>query len=125
MKKKKLISPYAFPGIKRTSLPLNFNHRQLALNPKEVLEIVSKETYVTVEDILSQSRKGEVIVARHIFCGILKRTYNYSFTFIGEILHRDHTTIMSAVKNFSNRKEREDDFKDKTNRILEHINLKS
>lgn len=125
MKKKKLISPYAFPGIKRTSLPPNFNHRQLALTPTEVLEIVSKETYVTVEDILSQSRKGEVIVARHIFCGILKRTYNYSFTFIGEMLRRDHTTIMSAVKNFSSRKEREDDFKDKTNRILEHINLKS
>ena len=125
MKKKKLISPYAYPGIKRTSLPANFNHRQLALSPKEVLEIVSKETFVSVDDILSQSRKGDVIVARHILCGILKRTYNYSFTYIGEMLKRDHTTIMNAVKNFSNRKEQEDNFKDKTNRILEQINLKS
>jgi chromosomal replication initiator protein len=124
MKKKAPISPYAFPGIRRTSLPTNFNHRKLAISPKEVLEIVSKETFVSVEDILSESRKGDVIVARHILCGVLKRHYNYSFTFIGEMLDRDHTTIMSAVKNFTNRKENEEDFKDKTNRILEHINSK-
>lgn len=122
MSKNNKISPYAFPGIKRESLPGNFNTRQLSISPREVLEMVAKETFVTVEDILSDSRKGEIIVARHILCGVLKKNYNCTYTYIAEMLNRDHTTIISAVKNYLNRKEREDDFKDKANRILENIN---
>ena len=125
MKKKKFISPYAYPGIKRITLPSNFNQKQLTISPQEVLEIVAQETFVNVNDILSTSRKSDIIVARHIFCGILKKHYGYSFTYIGEMIKRDHTTVMSAVKNYLNRKELEEDFKDKSDRINQHINLKS
>jgi chromosomal replication initiator protein len=126
MKKKALISPYSYPGIKRTALPSNFNPKQLlGMTPKDILEIISKESGITVEDILSTCRKKEKVQSRHIFCGILRKNYNYSLPFIGELVGRDHTTVIHATEQFNNRYMFEDNFKNLVDRINYHIELKS
>mgnify|MGYP000462749603 CR=1 FL=1 len=43
--KKPFISPYCYPGIKRSTLPANFNQKQLlGMTPNDILEIISKES---------------------------------------------------------------------------------
>lgn len=121
--KKFRISPYVYPGIKRNHSFSSFDSKQLAISPKDILEIVSESTYVTIDDILSRSRKGDVIIARHIYCGIMRIHYNYSLPFIAKILHRDHTTIISAVESFNNRYKFEDRFKAYTDKVKKHIDL--
>jgi chromosomal replication initiation ATPase DnaA len=124
--KKPLISPYCYPGIKRSALPANFNQKQLiGMTPNDILEIISKESGVTMEDILSRSRKTEKVISRHIFCGILRKNYNYSLPFIGELVGRDHTTVIYATEQFNNRYRLEDNFKNLVDRINYHIELKS
>lgn len=124
MRKKKMISPYVFPGIRRGHLPDDIGDRSLSISPDEIMEIVAKETFVSVSDILSESRKSEVIIARHIFCGILKLEFNYSYVYIGELVKRDHTTIINAVKNYKSRKNLEENFRDKVQQVKLKINLK-
>jgi chromosomal replication initiator protein len=123
LKKKKSISPYAYPGIKRSALPAKFNQKQLTISPEEVIAIVARRNYVTVNDILSTSRKSEHVKARHIFCGILRIDYNYSLPFIANFIKRDHTTIIFAVNQYRNRKILENDFRETVEAITFDIKL--
>ena len=122
--KKSKISPYAYPGIKRNAIPDKFFKKTITLPTNEILEIISRQTNVSISDILSDRRFTEMVKARHIFCGILRMTYKFSLTHIGTLLQRDHTTIISAVKQFNNRKQLEENFRNVVENIELEINLK-
>lgn len=124
-RKKPNISPYCYPGIKRNALPKNFNQKQLRITPKEILEIISHESGISVEDILSNSRKTEKVISRHIYCGILRKNYKYSLPYIAELINIDHTTVIHATEQYNNRYRLEDTFRDLVDRINYHIELKS
>ena len=119
-----MISPYVYPGIKKCLLPKKFVSRQSIITPHEILEIVSKETYISIDDILGRTRKFDAIVARHVFCGVLKSEYKYSLSFIGNILSRDHTTIINAVRQYMYRKHSETHFQRVVENVLETIKTK-
>lgn len=124
MTKRKMISPYVYPGIKKCFLPKKFLSRQSVMRPEDILEIISKETFISIDDILGRTRKFDAIVARHIFCGVLKNEYKYSLTFIGNILSRDHTTIINAVRQYMYRKHSEEHFQRVVENVLETIKTK-
>jgi len=117
------ISPYVFPGIKEQYRPAtNRKHRRNTITPIDILEIISEHCGVTVDDVLSKTRKKEQVEARHIFCAIMKKEFGYSYTSIGQIIgHRDHTTVIHAVKTFNNRCCYEDGYKELINNILYKI----
>lgn len=119
-----MISPYVYPGIKKCLLPKKHLSRQSIMTPQEILKIVSKETYVSVDDILGRTRKFDAIVARHVYCGVLKSEYKYSLAFIGNILSRDHTTIINAVRQYMYRKHAEEHFQRVVENVLETIKTK-
>lgn len=125
MKKKPSISPYCYPGIRRNALPTSFNQKQLRITPGEILEIISHESGISVENILSNSRKTETVISRHIYCGILRKNYKYSLTYIGDLINRDHTSVIHATEQYGNRYKLEDTFRDLVDRINYHIELKS
>jgi chromosomal replication initiator protein len=124
MTRRKMISPYVFPGIKRSYLPDNFNIRQQAITPKEILEIISKETNVSIEQILGKKRDEEIIIARHILCGILRHEYRYAYVYIAKMLDKDHTTIISAARQYILRNNSEERFNKYVTNILDTIKQK-
>lgn len=124
MTRKKIISPYVFPGIKKKFLPENFNLRQQLITPNEILEIISKETNVSIEEILGKRRKEEIIIARHILCGILRHEYRYAYVYIADMLDKDHTTIISAARQYVLRNNSEDRFNKYVTNILDTIKNK-
>lgn len=66
---------------------------------QDVLEEVSRYYSVSVADMIGQSRVREILVPRQIAMFIGKKYLNISFVRLGEIFsHRDHTTVMNAVK---------------------------
>ena len=121
MTKGKMISPYAFPGIKHHLLPKKFYVKKPVLSPEKLMELIANQTFTTISDIISVTRKSEVVVARHIFCGIMRKDYDYSLKFIGDMIKRDHTTIMNAVMQFDNRSSNEEFFGDLVNQIRKTI----
>jgi chromosomal replication initiator protein len=117
------ISPYVFPGIKTKYLPKSSKSQKRAnINPKDVLRIVSEECGVTVEDVLSRSRKGTIVNARHIYCAIMKKEFGYSYESVGELVSgRDHTTAIHSVRTHKNRCETEEGYELHTQLIINKI----
>jgi len=122
------ISPYCFPGIKldlndkrkfKSSLKLS----KYNISKEEILEIISEECDVSLSEIISRCRKKEVVNARFIFCAVMKKHFTYSLTRIGNIVGRDHTTVIHAIGEFNNRYENEDYFKSTVNKIYNKIGI--
>lgn len=117
------ISPYVYPGIRSKDLPkISKTQKRSKVKPEEILKIVSEHCGITPEDVLSRSRKGTIVNARHIFCGILKNEFGYSFKSVGEIVSgRDHTTAIHSIKTHRNRCETESGYKEDTEFIINKI----
>jgi len=117
------ISAYVFPGIRSIDLPkLSKTQKRLHVKPEDVLKIVSEECGVTLEDILSRSRKGPIVNARHIFCAIMKKEFNYSYETIGKMVSgRDHTTAIHSIRVHKNRCDSEEGYSEHTQLIINKI----
>jgi len=117
------ISPYVFPGIKLQYLPKPSKTQKRGLvKPEDILKIVSQECGVTEEDVLSRSRKGTIVNARHIYCAIMKKEFGYSYESVGQMVNgRDHTTAIHSIKTHQNRCETEEGYKEHTQLIINKI----
>lgn len=122
------ISPYSFPGIKSELLPENLFLGQKRLNykiaQKTILKIVAEQCGVTVESILSESRKREVVDARHIYYGAIRIKFRVTLTAMGEDTgKRDHTTVRHGLKKFYERYVTEDTYREITDKVLEKLSV--
>jgi chromosomal replication initiator protein len=117
-----MISPYVYPGIKENSLPSVKKKKRAIITPEKVMGIVAKHCGVTVTDILSRRRKSEMCDARHIFCAIMRREFDYSLKSIGEMVSgRDHTTAIHSIETYNSRCKYEDRYTEVTERILDDM----
>lgn len=130
MLKKVTISPYSFPGLKLTigdkrKILEETRTNRVKLSKEDILDIISNESGVCVNEIISRSRKKEVVNARFIFCSIMKDYYDYSLVHIGELAGgRDHTSIIHAIDQHRSRVKNEDKYRVLTSNIYEKISLK-
>ena len=126
MLKKVAISPYSFPGLKLTISDkrkiLKDRTNRVRLSKEDVLDIISNESGVGVNEIVSRSRKKEIVNALFIFCSIMKDHYNYSLVYIGELIGgRDHTSVIHAINQHRSRVKNEDAYRDLTSNIYQKI----
>jgi len=127
MSKKVAISPYSFPGLKLTigdkrKILKDRTTNRVRLSKEDVLDIISNESGVGVHEIVSRSRKKEIVNARFIFCSIMKDHYNYSLVYIGELIGgRDHTSVIHAINQHRSRVKNEDAYRDLTSNIYQKI----
>lgn len=70
---------------------------------KETLHKVAAIYRVSPDDIMGRSRKRHITDARWVFIKATRAKGRLSYPRIGEILGRDHTTIMHACQNFRDR----------------------
>ena len=69
---------------------------------KEVLRAVCTTTELTPDEILCPSRKRASLYARHMFNFICRKRLGMAWAEIGRIIHRDHSTAINSVKEFTN-----------------------
>jgi chromosomal replication initiator protein len=122
-----IISPYCFPGLKEVPdflKPNFYKLKQRPMNQKDVLEIISENFEVTVNDILSISRKREVVDARYVYFAAMKLKFEKSLADIGKMTcDRDHTTVIHGLKAFKNRYDNENKFKEKTKAVFSILDI--
>ena len=128
MKKRSFLSPYIYPGLKMAhglhrEIKEQSKSLQFSLSKDEVLKIISEERFVTVEDILSRSRKTEYVIARHMYCSILKKYYGYTLKKIGSIINRDHTSVIHSIQQFNNHYQYEEGYRKSVNRIYDRLGI--
>ncbi len=119
-----MISPYVFPGIK-PQLITEFSSstmKRRKITPERIMEIVAEKYGVTVSEILSRIRKKEVVEARHIFCTIMKKEFDYSLKSIGQMVSgRDHTTVIHSINTVKDRCDTEEGYKELVNSTIDLV----
>ena len=130
MSRKDIVSPYVYPGLTigpatKNEIRKNARYLKLTLKKEEILEIIAEECGVNVNDVMKKVRKSELVKARHMYSAILRKYYGFSYPKIGEIMDKDHTTIIHSVDTFRNRYINEEDYRDLTNKIYNRIGIKT
>ena len=71
-----------------------------------LLDSVCQITYLSKEELTGRSRKPEIADVRSSFMAIARESYPYaSFSLIGEIVNRDHSTVIAAIRRTKEIKE--------------------
>jgi chromosomal replication initiation ATPase DnaA len=80
--------------------------REIAVRTE--IERVCKALSVSMRDVLGGSRKHYLCMARAIIAYNLRNIYKLTLEETGKALHRNHGTIISALKNYDNLKSTKD-----------------
>ncbi|MCK4540445.1 hypothetical protein KAU09_04815 [Candidatus Parcubacteria bacterium] len=67
-----------------------------------LIECITTSYNITKEQLLGISRVAHIAEARQVFCYCLRRRFQFSFPVIGEMINRDHTTIIHACEKIKN-----------------------
>lgn len=57
---------------------------------------------VTPDQIIAQTRKQNIVFARHLYTYLCRHHLGMTFNSIGNTLHRDHSTIMHGINVYGN-----------------------
>ena len=68
---------------------------------RDILIATSRVTNVGMDEVLSDRRSPDYVLARHITMYLSFKYTGYSFPKIGHILSRDHSTIIYGVKKIT------------------------
>lgn len=86
-----------FEKIKSILSSITANYAKKSLSPKQLMQIVADFYNITIEALMSESRKRELATPRQITMYLMREETKYSFPMIGQVLGgRDHTTAIHA-----------------------------
>lgn len=69
---------------------------------EKILEEVSRKTMIPIDKLVSNTRKREVVDARFVYMRRAKEETVYSLATIGEVVHKDHASVLHGIKEASN-----------------------
>ena len=103
--------------VKNIIQTINLHIPKNSLTSKKIIKTVADFYEISVEDVIGESRKKELVVPRQIIMYLMREEINASFPNIGhELGNRDHTTAMHAYNKI--KKEVSKNEKIKTDIIL-------
>lgn len=92
---------------------------------EQATKMLAEANEVSVDVLLSSSRKRELVEARNILAFILKKATRLSLKSIGgKMGGRDHSTVIHNVATFADLWETDPGFRKKASSILNHFNIK-
>lgn len=111
----KKMHPFIFVGLEN-------NHNNPLIS--SVVSAIVKTTGIEFSKVQSHSRRREIVDARHLFCYFARKESKMSFKEIGDIINRDHASVMHASNKVKNLMEYDKEFMQKvpeiTSLILEY-----
>ena len=66
--------------------------------PEKFIEQACKRVGFALDEVRGKKRRTDINEFRYALYYILRNNFNLSYPSIGDILHRDHTGVMSALK---------------------------
>jgi chromosomal replication initiator protein len=82
--------------------------QQTALCPEKIISIVSAIYGIRNEDLLGKSQSHEYSLPRQIAMYLCRKELKLPFQSIGQIFHRDHSTVMTSIKQIEKKLETSD-----------------
>jgi chromosomal replication initiator protein len=94
----------------------------VSIRPTSVLEAISLELNVSIDDLKSASRRREISQARQLAMYLMRQHTNLSFPKIGEEFGgKDHTTVLYSCEKISQRLEKEPSLVKLLDRVNERL----
>ncbi|BDV03280.1 MAG: chromosomal replication initiator protein DnaA [Candidatus Hepatoplasma scabrum] len=86
-----------------------------------IINLVAKKYGINQKDILSKSRKKDIIIARNIAIFLTREILHYSLKEIGKRFNKDHSTIMYAINKIDQNLRKNEEFKKIINELKLNI----
>lgn len=67
------------------------------MTPEEIVNLVANAHDIPAETLRCQSRRADIVRARHAAMYAVRQHTDLSYPAIGRLFNRDHTTVMHAV----------------------------
>lgn len=100
----------------------SFNLSSRRITPQQVIKVISQFYNLKEKDIISSSRKREIVKPRQVAMYVLRKDLNYSFPFIGKKLGgKDHTTVIHSCEKISREAKADESFKEEIELIRHTI----
>ena len=120
------ISPYAFPGIRRSDLspekyPYLFK-KVKKLEEDEIIDIIANHNGITREQLFSKFRHSNLVYSRQVYQKVL-RLYGKKMVEIAKKIGCDHTTVIHNIRRFDELYEVDDMFRYNTNELLQKLHI--
>jgi chromosomal replication initiator protein len=84
------------------------HEEKAALTPGKIIRTVADYFGIKMEDILSKSQSRECVLPRQIAMHLCRRELQIPFMKLGDIFSRDHSTVMTSVKQVEKGLEQKD-----------------
>lgn len=86
------------PGIKDQYRPICAP----VITPDKIIEAVCYHFGLTIKEVQGRCRVKEYVYARHIIFYLIRKNTKMSLKPAGELLNRDHTTVIHSIETLSN-----------------------
>lgn len=122
------ISPYIFPGVEIDELdpsvfPFVNNYRNTK-TMDQIFRIVQNRFNVSRTDIISTSRKQELVYSRTVICFLFRRLLGMSYKRIGYAIgKRNHATAIHNEKTFIDMYNTSREYRETVEDIAEKLNV--
>ena len=97
-----IISPYIYPGIRRTDLPAGYTPSQdpALITQEIILDSIEEVLNLNYQQLASPTRSSLYVTARIFYSHLMRKHLNWSLKEIGASINRDHTTIIHSLRNY-------------------------
>ena len=115
-----IISPYIYPGIRRTDLPAGYTPSQdpVLITQEIILDSIEEVLKLNYQQLASPTRSSLYVTARIFYCYLMRKHLNWSLKEIGSSINRDHTTVIHSLRNYEDYLLNEEVFRS-TNKAIE------
>ncbi len=84
------------------------NEKKVALNPQIIIHAVSEFYGIPSSEILGKSQMQNCVLPRQVAMHLCRLELKIPYLRLGELFHRDHSTVMSSVKQIQKKLDTQD-----------------
>ncbi len=96
------------PIVKKRLEALIRDEEASALTPEKFMVMTAEHFGITKENILSKAQSRDCVIPRQIAMYLCRKQLKIPFIQLGDLFHRDHSTVMSGVKNIQKKLDAKD-----------------
>jgi chromosomal replication initiator protein len=105
----KIPLPLSLSSAKELLSDLIRSQEENIVTPEKIIKVVAEYYGITIEDILGKSQSKECTYPRKIAMYLCRQNLKLPFMKIGQIFHRDHSTVMTSTRLIENEKAKKPD----------------
>lgn len=100
-----------------------YPNKPKTITPSLILETVAEHYHISVEDIISKKRNGELIQPRHVVMYLCRNMIDIPFANIAKLLNKkDHTTVIHGVNKIAEDMVKDEELRNKIEVIKKKLN---